>query len=135
MNKNLKSYFEELTKDVQDSYSEGVTLETAERLAAKFLGAQITTGEELRKADLDARMRKSGVKALKAAVYLDNATKSEKKPTEATLSALVDSDSMVNDEQTRFDTAEVERNALENYLSIFREAHVYYRGVAKGRFE
>lgn len=128
-------YFKELEKDIKDAYEQGVTLEQAERLAAKFLAAQITVGEELANADLDARMKKSGVKAIKAAVYLDNATKGDRKPSDVLLAAIVDSDSTVHKVQEKLDEAEVQRNSLENYLSIFREAHIYFRGIAKGRFE
>lgn len=129
---NLK---EELTAHIQAAYTEGVTMEEAEKLAAKFLHAQIMLGEALRSADLDARMRKSGLKAVKAAVYLDEAKKGERKPTEAALSALVDSNSLVTSEQTGFDQAEVDRNELDNLLNVARDGHIFFRGVAKGRFE
>ena len=127
--------FADLQNDIKEAYESGVSLEQAERLAAKFLSAQITVGEELQVADLNARMRKSGLKALKAAVYLDSASKGDKKPSDIMLNAIVDSDKMVNDEQNALDEAEVSRNALDNYLSVFREAHIYFRSIAKGRFE
>lgn len=131
----FKQLCEELTKDIQDAYEQGVTLEQAERLAAKFLGAQITVGEELRKCDLDARLKKSGLKAAKAAVYLDEATKDVKKPSDVMLGALVDSNELVLGEQKRLDEAEVLRDELQNYLNVFRDGHIYYRSLAKGRFE
>jgi hypothetical protein len=80
-------------------------------------------------------MRKSGVKAIRAAVYLEGATKGEKKPSDVLLEAVVNTDKIVQDEQNALDAAEVRRNGLENYLSVFREAHIFFRGVAKGRFE
>lgn len=131
---NVK-YFKELENDIKAAYEQGVTMEQAERLAAKFLAAQVAIGEELRTADLNARMRKSGVKAVKAAVYLEAATKGDKKPSDVMLGAIVDSDKLVNDEQAGLDEAEVNRNALDNYLSVCREAHIYFRSIAKGRFE
>jgi hypothetical protein len=129
---NLK---EELTAHIQAAYTEGVTMEEAEKLAARFLLAQIQVSEALKKVDLDTRMRKVGVKSIKAAVYLDEAKKGDKKPTEAALSALVDSNILVIKEQNSFDQAEVDRNELESMLSVARDGHIYYRGIARGRFE
>lgn len=131
--------FEKLCKKLEEkianAYEAGVSLEEAEKLAGEFLFAQLAVSTELKKADLDSRMRKSGVKAIRAAIYLDAATKGEKKPTEAALTAMLDSNELVVGEQKSFDEAEVERDSLERYYSIFREAHVYFRGIAKGRFD
>jgi hypothetical protein len=43
----IHNEFGELAADVQRAYDEGVSLEEAERLAAKFLGAQMRIAEEL----------------------------------------------------------------------------------------
>ncbi len=126
---------QELTEAIERSYTEGVTMDEAEKLAGRFLHAQMATANELRDADLDARMRKSGNKSLRAAVYLEAATKDPKKPSDVLLEALVNSNELVQGEQTRFDEAEVNRDALQNYLSVFREAHVHFRTIAKGKFD
>lgn len=125
----------ELEKDIQNAYESSPTIEEAEKLAAKFLIAQLSVGAELAKADLDARMRKTGLKAVKAAVYLEAATKGDKKPSDVLIGAIVDSDKVVSETQDGFDRAEVYRNEFENYLSVFRDAHIYFRTLAKGRFE
>ena len=124
-----------LEKKIQDSYEQGVTILEAEKLAGEFLSAQLKVSEELKKADLDARMRKSGLKAIRAAIYLNVVQKADKRPTEAQTAAMVDSDEIVIGEQTSFDTAEVERDALERYYSIFQNAHIFFRGVSRGKFE
>lgn len=133
------SSFKKLCADLESmiigSYEMGVTLDEAEKLAGRFLQAQIQVSDELKKADLDSRMRKAGLKAIKAAVYMSAATTPEKKPTEAALAAIVDCDSSVVDAQNELDSAEVERDSLERYYNIFREAHIYYRGISKGKFE
>lgn len=126
---------EKLEKKIIDSYETGVSLEDAERLAAEFLAAQIAVSDQLKVADLDSRMKKSGVKALRAAIYLKEATKGEKKPSDVLLQATVDQDDLVQGEQQTFDEAEARCAALERYYSIFREAHIFYRGVSKGRFD
>lgn len=126
-------------KDLEDvivsSYESGVTLEEAEKLASRFLHAQIQVSSRLRELDLDARMKKSGAKAVRAAVYLSEATKGDKKPSDVMLQAHVDRDSLVQDAQNALDAAEVDRDELDRYFSIFREAHIHFRGIAKGRFE
>lgn len=129
------SNYEALVNKIKNTYESGVTMDEAERLAAEFLGAMLSASEALKSSDLDARMRKSGTKALKASVYLREATKGDKKPTESMLSALVDSNTVVQEEQDAVDSAEATRDALERQYNIFREAHIYYRGISKGRFE
>ena len=134
MNK-FKQLCETLEAKIQKSYEEGVTLEEAERLAAEFLQAQLITSSELKKADLDTRMRKTGVKAIRAAVYLDTVNKAEKKPTEAAIEHTINISDIVEKEQSAFDKAEVEKDELTRYYNIFREGHIYYRGISKGKFE
>jgi len=135
MNDTFEVMIQKLTQAIQDSYDEGITMEQAEKLAGKFLFAQMQIAEKLSRSDLDARMQKTGVKAIKAGVYLQEATKGEKKPTESMLSALVDSDEAVVKAQDMLDKAEIRRDELENYFSIFKEAHVHFRTIARGRFE
>lgn len=134
MNKEFLSFCEALTEKIKGSYESGVTLEEAERLAAEFLHAQLVVSKELQALDLDARMKKSGLKAVKAAIYLEAATKSDKKPSDVMLNAIVDTSELATGEQDRLDEAEVNRDALERYYSIFREAHIFYRGVSRGTF-
>lgn len=134
MNKQFQDLCKELEHAIEHSYTSGTSLEDAERLAAKFLFAQMAVSEQLKNADLDSRMRKTGVKAIRAAVYLEIVRSSEKKPTETQIASTVDTDDLVLGEQKAFDTAEVIRNDLERYYNIFGNAHIYYRGIAKGNF-
>lgn len=127
--------YQELEDIIKNSYEEGVTVEQAERYAAQFLYAQMQIANDLRELDLDMRMKKSGLKAVKAAVYLDHATKSEKKPSDSFIQAYVDSNPVVEKEQENFDAVESVLESLKMYSHIFKEAHIYFRGIAKGRFE
>jgi len=131
----MKELCKQLEAKIVNSYEQGVSLEDAERLASEFLYAQMQISGELKKLDLDSRMRKTGVKAVRAAIYLDIVQKSDKKPTEAQISAMLDSDQLVSGEQEALDTAEVERDDLKRYYDIFQNAHIHYRGIAKGRME
>ncbi len=130
--------FSDLCKSLEDkiksTYTDGVTMEDAEKLAAEFLFAQLQVSTELKTADLDARMKKSGVKAIRGAIYLDIIQKNERKPTEAAIAAMIDTDKIVLNEQSDLDAAEVSRDDLERYYNIFQNAHIYYRTVAKGTF-
>lgn len=126
--------FQELEQSIQDAYDIGASLEEAEKLASKFLYAQIKVSEQLQQADLNSRMRKSGLKAVKAAVYNDSVSKSDKKPTESQLEHTINSNELVNGEQDELDKAEVNRDALARYYSIFQNAHIHFRSIAKGPF-
>lgn len=126
--------FEDLSKLIVSFYENGVTIANAELHAARFLHAQLQVSSKLKYADLNSRMRKSGLKAIKAAVYLAEVHKADKKPSDVLLNAIVDADELVSGEQTRLDEAEVERDELERLYDIFLNAHIYLRGIAKGNF-
>ncbi len=130
--------FEKLCKTLEDkikaSYEEGVTPDAAEKLAGEFLHAQMSTSDHLKKIDLDSRMRKSGVKAVRAAVYMKACSESDKKPTENMLENILNTNDLVQTEQDELDKAEVERDNLKRYYDIFGNAHVHYRSIAKGSF-
>lgn len=130
----FKELCKKLETKIQESYETGVSLQEAERLAGEFLYALIKVSDELRITDLDARTKKAGVKAIRAAVYLEAATKDPKKPSDVMLSALVDTSELVQGEQDRLDMAEVDRDALERYYNIFNQAHLHFRAIAKGSF-
>jgi hypothetical protein len=135
MKKSTEEMCIELENDIKEAYEGNVTIPDAEKLAAKFLGAQMVLARELSIIDLSARMCKSGVKAVKAAVYLNEAGAQEKKPSDVMLNAKVDSNELVEKSQKDLDEAEVERDLLDNYAHVFKEAHVYFRGVCKGKYE
>lgn len=125
--------FKELELEIQQAYEgDGKTPEEAEKLAAKFLHAQMQISAELRTAQLDARMKKSGVKALRAALYLDIIQKSDKKPTEAGIAAMIDSDAMVQAEQQKLDEADTTSAELERRYDVCLNGHIFMRGLAKG---
>jgi hypothetical protein len=130
----FKELCQELETQIQGAYEQGVTMEEAERLAAKFLFAQLQVTSALKVSELDSRMRKSGIKAVRAAIYLEIVQSAEKKPTESQITAMLDSDAIIQGEQRDYDTAEVNAAELERYYSIFSNAHVYFRGIAKGTF-
>lgn len=131
----LTEQIKALENKIKAVYEEGVTLDEAEKLAAEFLYAQLIIAGELTKSDLDARMRKSGLKVIRANAYLEVVGAADKKPTEAQIAALIDGDSLVVTEQNGLDKAEVGRSDLERYYDIFGNAHIYFRGIAKGKFE
>ena len=131
--------FQELCKylenKIQQAYEQGVTIEDAEKLSGEFLVAMMKVSDELKNADLDSRMRKSGLKAIRAAIYLDAATKDPKKPSDVMLEAIVNTNDIVAAEQKAYDEVEANKDNVERYYNIFRESHIHFRAIAKGRFD
>lgn len=126
--------FEDLKQDVLNVYEQGISIEDAERKAAKFLHAQIVLSEHIQKADLHARMSKNGYKTLKAKVYLEIVQSAEKKPTETQLESMLATNEQVAASQDTYEKAEVESEALHRLYEIFRDGHIFLRGIAKGNF-
>lgn len=126
---------EQLKQKIQDAYESGVTISEAEKLATEFLSAQLQLAEELKNADMNARMIKTAVKAVKAAIYMHEATKTDKKPSDTFIQNIIDGNQLVQEEQDRLDKAEIELDYLQNTFNIFKEAHIHFRGISKGRFE
>lgn len=131
---NFEDFCTTMENEIARSYTDGVTLDEAERLAGKFLHAQMQVSAELRKLDLDSRMRKSGLKAVKAAVYTDACAKLDKKPTESALEHTINLNEMVSAEQDALDTAESSRDELERLFSVFQASHVHFRQMSKAQF-
>lgn len=134
MGLTFKEYCLQLEADIEVSYQSGVTASKAEELAGKFLGAQLSVSRELAKADLEARMRKTGLKAIRAAAYMDAATKDPKKPSDTMLENIVARNDYVGVEQQKYDEAEVLKAELERYYNVFAQAHIHFRTIAKGVF-
>lgn len=126
---------EQLKKKIKDAYESGVTVSEAEKLASEFLSAQLEIAELMRKVDLDTRMRKSGLKAVRAAIYLEIATKTDKKPSDSMIEAYVNRNELVQAEQNVYDELEVELNYLRNTYDVFNNAHIHFRAISKGKFE
>ncbi len=129
--------YDELKAIIASVYESGITMPEAEKYAALFLQAQLSVSADLESADLDRRMRKRGLKALKSAVRTEAIRTAEggKKPTEGVLEDIVNLDELVASEEKAFDEAEVKTEALERIFGIFKDAHIYFRGVAKGSFQ
>lgn len=130
----FEQFCAQLEEKIQNAYTNGVSLQEAELLASEFLGAMLKVSGELKKADLDSRMRKSAVKTIRARAYMHVASEGLKRPTEAALAATVEAMPEVGEVQQGFDIAEVETADLERYYNIFQNAHIHYRGISKGRF-
>ncbi len=133
---NIKEIME-LQQSIRKVHTEGVSLEDAERLAAKSLDVLIQIGGMdglIRSKDLDARMKKNGYKTVRAKTYIEIVHRSEKKPTEAAIEAELLTSALVSTSQDQYERAEVEAEALHRLYDIFKDAHIYFRGVAKGSF-
>lgn len=135
----MSKYIIELSNDLKNlidkAYEQGVTIPEAEKLAAKTLSVRLEISEELMSVDLDSRMRKHGVKAVRAEVYMEELKKHDKKPAEAYLDNVVNLSDAVRNEERDYAESDTHRGLLVNYLDIFKDAHIYFRGIAKGNYE
>lgn len=129
----FKERCRELEELIQAAYTDNLTLDQAEKLAGNFLHALLQVSSELSKVDLDARTRKAGVKAIRAGAYLEIIQNSEgKKPTEAQIAAIIETNVLVISQQSESDAAEVLKAELERFYDIFNQAHIYFRQMSKG---
>ena len=126
--------FKPLEEKIKAAYEGGVTLDEAEKLAPEFLYAQMQLAEMIKTADLDRRMRKRGVKAIRSAVRTEEIKKHEKKPTEGALEDIVNLNEIVHSEEDAFDKAEVEFEHLTYLMGIFKDAHIFFRGISRGSY-
>lgn len=131
----MKSNLEELKNVITRAYTEGVTVPEAEKYAAQTLMVRMEIAEQLKSVDLDARMKKHGVKAVRGEIYLEEIGKHEKKPNEAYLESVINLDGNVTAEELRYAKAEVESDYLHAMLGIFSDAHIYFRAVMKGTYD
>ena len=126
--------YTDLIEEILKAGDEGVTVQHAERVAAKALFVMNAISEDLARSDKDSRMRKQGVKAIRSAVRQEEIKKHDKKPTEGALEDVVNLDSLVQSEETGFNEAEIQTEKLTREFNISKEAHLYFRSVAKGTF-
>jgi hypothetical protein len=122
-----KQFIADLELKVRDSYGQGISGQGAQDLAGEFLAAMFQLSDLMGDADLDTRMRKSGLKAVRAGVYMEAATADVKKPSDTFLNELVAAHPHVLELQKAYDEAEVELAELERVFGILKECHVHFR--------
>lgn len=133
--KTISDVLAELRTATDSAYENGVTMPEAEKLAAMALSRSLALADELKVRSLDARMKKHGAKATRAAIYMEELKKHEKKPAEAFLENAVNASDVVA--KAEYDLAEAEVNVehLWSYLGVLKEFHIHHRGIAKGTYE
>lgn len=124
-----------LKEDVLRIYEESISITEAERLSAKFLHAQMEISEEIKRKDLDARMKKAGLETMESKVLLDEIAKHDKKPSDSVLSAVVATNEQVNASKNAMFEAQTETEALKRLYEIFKDGHIFARGIAKGSYD
>lgn len=129
---SFKERCKELETIIQNAHENSLTLDEAEKASANFIHAMMQVSFELSKADLNARTRKSGVKAVRAAIYLDIVQKSDKKPTETAIESMINIDPLVASEQAALDDAEVLKAELERLWDVYNQSVFHFRNSSKG---
>jgi hypothetical protein len=131
---SLQELLQSIQTKLEDTHEKGITLEEAEKEAAKCLAAQFEIAKHLKAVDLEARQKKNGLKQIRAAIYKEECKKSDKKPSDTYLEQLINTHELVVGNQERLDEAEVERDDLERSNDNCLNAHIYYRTLSKGAF-
>jgi hypothetical protein len=131
----MERVFKELKATIDRVYNEGCTILEAERLAARTLSIRLDISDRIKEVDLDARMKRHGVKATRAQVYMDEIVKFDKKPAEAYLENAVNLSNLVDVAESLYSIADTEVDRLKTYLGVFSDAHIYFRTIAKGTYE
>lgn len=127
--------YNQLIKEVEAVADQGITLDHAERVAGLALSTMNQLSEQLLITERNRRMRKAGLKAIKAATRQEEIKKHDRKPTESQLDDVLALNALVQQEEDGFDDAEVETELLERQFGIAKECHLYFRSVSRGRFE
>lgn len=133
--RTLDELCSELKSIIEKAYTEGVTVMESERLAALTLSTRLELADMIKVKDLDARMKKNGVKVVRANAYMNEITEHEKKPSEGYLDHAINQDPLVRAEEKQYAEAEVECDRLTTYNDVFKDAHIYFRSIAKGNYE
>lgn len=123
--------YDKLTFEIQKSEEQSITINEAERNAALSLAAMVELSAWLKIEDKNRRMRKSGLKAIKAAIRLEAVQKQEKKPTEGALEDLVNVNPDYRAAEELYDDAEATVAELDRQFDISRESHLYFRTISK----
>lgn len=127
----MKKLIEKLQARIQEVYEDGVTVTKSEDITHELADAEFKLVTMITPLDMDVRMRKHGVKQIRAAVYLDIIKNSEKKPTESQLAAMVDSDALVTEAQNSYDEAESLLAEAERLLDAVHNSQVVFRTLMK----
>src|ERR1035437_7680428 len=110
---HFESICKELSQTIERVYNEGCTILEAERLAARTLSVRMVLADDIKTKDLDARMKKHGVKAIRAKAYMDELVKYDKKPAETFLENAVNTCALVEAAETLYAVADTEKERLE----------------------
>lgn len=129
---NFKERVKELEDIIQDAYPNRPSLDEAEGQALNFCSGILQVSAQLSVADLEARMRKSGLKGIRAALYLDIVQNSEKKPTETAIDSMITVNELVAKEQQKLDEADVAKADLERLYETFNHVAVLFRQMSRG---
>ena len=128
----MNGQYKQLVDQIGKAANETVTIEDAERIAGFSLFVMNSLSEQLKTLDIERRMRKSGLKAIKSATRITETKKHDKKPTEGALDDAVNTNELVISEEQAFDDAEVETEETKRQYDIAAESHLYFRSLMKG---
>jgi len=127
----ISSIAEEITIAHKKKYDQ----ETAEQTAALCLDAQRELAEFLSEAEFLSKESKADVERLESEQYFYYKGKAVGKTSDAALKQEVARDKEVVKAKKKQFRAEADYNKWRNLFGFLKDAHYYFRGVAKGKDE
>ena len=131
---SMNKLCEDLKAAIKKGHETDTSVSEAELLACKALDACLALADEIQSIDLKTRMRKAGVRTIRAQAYMDEIAKHDKKPAEGYLDAAIALQSAVQAAEQDLAEHEVELNRLKTYADVFAESHQYFRAIMKAGF-
>ena len=123
---------------IENAYKAHVTLPEAERLASKFLYFMNIIANELKNVGLDAAMRKNGLDDIHNALRIDLRSKykgGNGGTSEPTIEAMIETDQTYRDHRTSLNITKNEKDFLESKFKTAETSHIFFRGIAKGKYD
>jgi len=128
----------EVTKEIRKVHKTQYSQEESEKTAALALEAQFELTEFLSEAELISKEKKLEVEHAEAEKYIQFKTSPPDgivKPTDQAIKALVSKDVEVNQAKKAQYKSEADYNKWKNLFGTLKDAHILFRGLAKGKNE
>jgi len=122
-----------ISKELKIAHSQKYDATQAELTAALVLDAQKELSEFLSDAELISKEKKAEVERVEAERYYFYKENSESKTSDVALTRLVSKDELVLTAKKEQYSAESDFSKYKNLFGMLKDAHVFFRGLAKGK--
>ena len=123
----------QISKEFKLAHNYKYDVEKAELTAALCLEAQKQIAEFLSDAEIYSKERKWEVESVSAERYFHYKESATDKISESALNHFIAKDEKVKEAKSEQFKAEANYKKWQNLLSILKDGHIYFRGLAKGK--